>query len=603
MNPDFGHYHIIEKLGVGGMATVYLAVQKSLNRKVVLKVMHPHLQEDETFVARFEREAKSAAILRHENIVQVIDYGQADGTWYIAMELVEGEDLKKWLARHDQPPVEITVHLLYEICSGLNHAHSHHIVHRDLKPANLMVGPGRAPKIADFGLARITKESTVLTTHDSMIGTVPYMSPECATGVVVDERSDLFSLGIVAYELLGGKRPFNGDSSASVIHAIVSTEPPPLHSLNPILPVELHDVVLKMLEKDPDNRYQSAAEIMKDLEPIIDALDVVRGRDLLARYFDDPDGVADSLRKKRAEGREASDTRESFAKKPAPGVVRKAGAAGRWGLLAAGLATTVAIGIVLLQWTGREEPAVAVHTAAASDTMKRARPAVGPAAVIHHTKTTRAVVDTKRTMPAPTAEKSIAEEPAGRTEPESKPTPVPEVKEKTIEAAPKEEPVIVPAKKEVEKEPPAPPKEGTLKITAKPSATFYIDGEIVAREISVLTHDLEPGDHRVRLEHPYYVGREWKAVSIEPGGEVVLVHDFLAGCGHAFLTVTTNRIPSPIWIDGLPVDMWTPQRQIPVTPGPHTITVKKEGFLVEEGSIETICREGETTELSFTLHK
>jgi serine/threonine protein kinase len=300
MNKDFGGFELKEKIGSGGMASVYLAVQKSLQRPVVLKILYPHLAEDEKLVQRFEREARAAAMMRHENIIQVIDCGRYEDVAYIAMEFVEGMDLKKWLEAHGTPPIEMALLMLRDLCKGLEHAHGHRIIHRDIKPANVMLTPDGTIKLMDFGLARSGAEtSTQMTMVGSVMGTPAYMSPEQATGEVVDERSDIFSSGIVAYELLGGQRPFSGDSYSTVLRSILTVEPPEVTHFNPLVPEEVARIVRGMLQKDVSKRYASIAQVREDLEGVIEQLGLLRGKDLLREYALDPQTVGDRWRSKR----------------------------------------------------------------------------------------------------------------------------------------------------------------------------------------------------------------------------------------------------------------------------------------------------------------
>jgi tRNA A-37 threonylcarbamoyl transferase component Bud32 len=300
MNKDFGPFELKEKIGSGGMASVYLAVQKSLQRPVVLKVLYPHLAEDEKLVARFEREARAAAMMRHENIIQVIDCGRQDDVAYICMEFVEGMDLKKWLEAHGTPPIEMALLMLRDLCRGLEHAHGHRIIHRDIKPANIMLTPDGTIKIMDFGLARSGSEtSTQMTMVGSVLGTPAYMSPEQATGEVVDERSDIFSAGVVAYELLGGTRPFTGDSYSTVLRSILTVEPPELSHFNPLVPEDVAAIVRKMLAKDVGKRYATITQAREELEGIIEQLGLLRGKDLLKEYAIDPAAVGQKWRQKR----------------------------------------------------------------------------------------------------------------------------------------------------------------------------------------------------------------------------------------------------------------------------------------------------------------
>ena len=300
MNKDFGAFELKEKIGSGGMASVYLAVQKSLARPVVLKILYPHLAEDEKLVQRFEREARAAAMMRHENIIQVIDCGRYEDVAYIAMEFVEGMDLRKWIDAHGAPPIEMAMLMLRDLCRGLEHAHTHRIVHRDIKPANVMLTPDGTIKIMDFGLARSGAEnSTQMTMVGSVMGTPAYMSPEQATGEVVDERSDIFSTGVVAFELLGGQRPFLGDSYSTVLRSILTVEPPDVTHFNPLVPEEVARIVRTMLAKDVSRRYATIAQVREELESIIEQMGLHRGKDLLREYALEPQTVSDRWRNKR----------------------------------------------------------------------------------------------------------------------------------------------------------------------------------------------------------------------------------------------------------------------------------------------------------------
>jgi serine/threonine protein kinase len=299
MKKDFGAFELHERIGSGGMASVYLGVQKSLDRKVVLKILHPHLAEDEKLVQRFEREARAAAMLRHENIVQMIDCGRHEDVFYIAMEFVAGKDLKQLMEESGQPPLEVALQLLRDVCSGLEHAHAHHIIHRDIKPANIMLTLDGTVKIMDFGLARRSEDSTAVTVVGAVLGTPAYMSPEQATGEPVDERSDIFSAGVVGYELLGGKRPFQGDSYSSVLRSILTVEPLALGSFNPLVPDEVVAIIHRMLQKDVSKRYPRVMQVSSDLDEALEQVGVRRGRDLLREYAHDPRTMQQTLLRQR----------------------------------------------------------------------------------------------------------------------------------------------------------------------------------------------------------------------------------------------------------------------------------------------------------------
>jgi hypothetical protein len=216
------------------------------------------------------------------------------------MEFVEGMDLKKWLEVHGTPPIEMALLMLRDTCRGLEHAHGHRIIHRDIKPANIMLTPDGTIKIMDFGLARSGSEtSTQMTMVGSVLGTPAYMSPEQATGEVVDERSDIFSAGVVAYELLGGTRPFSGDSYSTVLRAILTADPQELTEFNPLVPEEVSAIVRKMLAKDVGKRYATITQAREELEGVIEQLGLLRGKDLLREYALDPAAVGQKWRGKR----------------------------------------------------------------------------------------------------------------------------------------------------------------------------------------------------------------------------------------------------------------------------------------------------------------
>lgn len=651
MTQDFGGYEIVKKIGVGGMATVYTALQKSLNRTVVLKTMHEHLQEDKTFVARFEREAKAAATMSHENIVQIIDYGQTDDVWYIAMEYVGGWDLKKWIEQNGTPPVEIATLILYDLCAGLHHAHEHHIIHRDIKPANIMLAPTGVPKIADFGLAKQTQESTVLTVHDAMIGTIPYMSPEHATGQHVDERSDIFSLGVVAYELFGGRRPFPGNSSASVINAIITLDPLPLDNLNPLVSHELQHVVSKMLHKDPEKRYQSAHQVRRDLELIIDDWKITRGRDLIGEYLTDPVKTTESLHGKQLKDHlnrafqfkamglgKIDDAIREFerahyldpeneevvrnldelkSKKPAGPCVDEESAeriteakkhAVRWRWVAlASAAAAIVLFVVSSFLFGLWKGTPPAETRVARTATTGARPAAATG-LPWNEEPAPGSVDAGDAEATPVADAEAITTDEGATTEAATPPAMPTPKDETPKAPPvveHERPAEAkPAATERRVEAPKPEAavaNGTLEVRVKPSATFLVNGRTVAEDVSVVSLSYPPGDYSVVLENPFYGSKEFTGVAVAANETMALSHDFTKGAEGAWITVTTNRIPAEIYIDGVPTGQWTPQRKLPITPGWHRITVKKDGFTVAEGTIDAAVHDGNTVELAFTL--
>jgi eukaryotic-like serine/threonine-protein kinase len=272
-----GRYRIVRKLGTGGMATVYLAEDQELGRGVAIKILNERHANDEQFVERFRREAKNAAGLSHQNIVSVFDRGEAEGTYYIAMEHLKGRNLKELIAARGPAPVHIAVDVARQVLAALGHAHENGIVHRDIKPHNVMIDDNRRVKVTDFGIARAG--TSQMTEAGSIVGTAQYLSPEQARGAQVDQRSDLYSVGVVIYELLTGKVPFTGESPVEIAMKHLSDTPPPPSELNPDVPEELDKIVMRALAKDPARRYQSAQEMDEDLERVARGLAVSRETD------------------------------------------------------------------------------------------------------------------------------------------------------------------------------------------------------------------------------------------------------------------------------------------------------------------------------------
>ncbi len=261
-----GRYRIQRKLGAGGMADVYLAEDQELGRRVAIKILNGRHANDAQFIERFRREAKNAAALNHPNIVSIYDRGNAEDTYYIAMEFLDGRTLKELIVSRGAAPINVAIEYARQILSALRFAHRHGIVHRDIKPHNVLVDAEGRVKVTDFGIARAG--TSQMTETGSIVGTAQYLSPEQARGGEVDPRSDLYSLGVVLYELLTGKTPFDGETPVEIAMKHLSTAPKPPSKLRPEIPPELDKVVLRALAKNPDERYQSADEMEADLERV-----------------------------------------------------------------------------------------------------------------------------------------------------------------------------------------------------------------------------------------------------------------------------------------------------------------------------------------------
>ena len=264
----FGNrYQVTEKIGTGGMADVYKAVDQVLGRTVAVKVLHPRYAADPTFVARFRQEAQAAANLSNPHIVNIYDWGQEDSTYYIVMEYVRGTDLKTLVdEKGPLDPVKAAEYAA-QVCQALSVAHGYDIMHRDIKPHNIVLMPDGTVKVMDFGIARAG--NTTMTQTGSVLGTAQYISPEQAQGRPIGPSSDLYSLGVVLYELTTGRLPFTADTPVAVALKQVNEEPKPPRMVNPAIPPALEAVILQAMAKDPAERYGSAEEMREDLKRVV----------------------------------------------------------------------------------------------------------------------------------------------------------------------------------------------------------------------------------------------------------------------------------------------------------------------------------------------
>ncbi len=257
-------YEIIEKIGNGGMATVYKAKCHVLNRYVAVKVLKDEYTTDAEFIRRFNAEAQSAAGLTHANIVSVYDVGHEDNIYYIVMELIQGKTLKQIINQDGSLPWKWSVNIAIQIASALEAAHRNNIVHRDIKPHNIIITEDGIAKVTDFGIAKAVSNSTI-TAFGTTIGSVHYFSPEHAKGGFTDAKSDLYSLGVVMYEMLTGRVPFDADTPVSVALKHMQEKPVEPIKLNPSIPFAVNQIIIKAMEKEPSLRYQNATEMIKDL--------------------------------------------------------------------------------------------------------------------------------------------------------------------------------------------------------------------------------------------------------------------------------------------------------------------------------------------------
>ncbi len=265
MPENIGRYRIVSELGKGAMGVVYKAVDPNIGRTVALKTMRVdvHGIESAEMLQRFKNEARAAGLLSHPNIVTIYDAGELEGTFYIAMEFMEGKTLQEVLHAERMLSPEQAVDIMRQVCAGLDYAHARGVIHRDIKPANIMILPDRTVKIMDFGIAK--SGGSGLTSTGQVLGTPNYMSPEQVKGRKLDGRSDLFSLGVVLYEAVTGERPFTGENVTTIIYKIVNENPPAPADLDATVPAGLSAVVMRALSKTPEARYQNGAEFAQDL--------------------------------------------------------------------------------------------------------------------------------------------------------------------------------------------------------------------------------------------------------------------------------------------------------------------------------------------------
>lgn len=266
-----GRYEIMRRIGSGGMALVYKAHDILLNRYVAVKILRQQYVNDEEFIRRFRREAQSAASLSHPNIVSIYDVGQELEVHYIVMEYVEGVTLNDVIKERAPLQVEEAVHYASQICDALDHAHTNQIIHRDIKPHNILIGKNGRVKVTDFGIARATSSSSITQTG-SVVGSVHYFSPEHAKGMTTGAKSDLYSLGIVLYQMLTAKLPFIGDSPISVALKHLQETIVEPRKVNPLIPQSVENIILKAVRKNQAERYQSAKEMLNDLDMSLTAL-------------------------------------------------------------------------------------------------------------------------------------------------------------------------------------------------------------------------------------------------------------------------------------------------------------------------------------------
>lgn len=275
-----GRYEIIEEIGKGGMARVYKSRDKALNRYVAVKILKEDYKDDKEFVRRFNTEAQAAASLSNPHIVSIYDVGCEDGMYYIVMEYIEGETLKSYIDRVGVIQWRKAAEFSLQICEGIEEAHNNSVIHRDIKPQNIIMTPDGVLKITDFGIARAATQTTTTMASNNTIGTAHYLSPEQARGGYTDERTDIYSMGVVMYEMLTGVLPFDDSTAVAIALKHIQETPTPITEINPDVPKSLEQVVMKAMTKEQNSRYSSITDMISDINKVLidPGLEITGGR-------------------------------------------------------------------------------------------------------------------------------------------------------------------------------------------------------------------------------------------------------------------------------------------------------------------------------------
>ncbi len=525
-----GRYQVTGELGKGAMGVVYRALDPTIGREVALKTMRLDVagMETQELLQRFRNEARAAGGLNHPNIVTIYDAGEQDGLFYIAMENIQGETLQAMLAERHVLPVEQLIGIARQICAGLDYAHARHIVHRDIKPANIMITGDGTVKIMDFGIA---KAGGGVTNTGQVLGTPNYMSPEQVKGKPLDGRSDLFSVGVMLYEMLTGEKPFTGQNVTTIIYKIVNETPIPPRELDVSVHPGLSSVVTKALAKAPDERYQSGAELARDL--------------LNYNAFGSTDEDTVVLKKVATPVMAASGAAAAAAparsSAPAPAPAQPAAAVAKATKIAPLArpmrsrisAVTVVVGIVLL-----------------------ALAALGAGHLRYRTQPVQSAQPSLQAQPAP----SVPEQPAAPAE--------------TKNDAIKAEPVVLGVAPNAT--PAAKPTTGDLYVeSTPPGAQVQINGRSNPNWITPVTVTrLKPGAHTVTVSKAGHVS-EIRSADVLAGERAVLAIELPTS--KPVLVIGSQPEGAEVIIDDRATGMLTPA-DITVEKGSHTIALRRPGF-------------------------
>jgi serine/threonine protein kinase len=521
-----GRYQIVAELGKGAMGVVYKATDPNIGRTVALKTMRldVHGVEPEELLRRFKNEARAAGVLNHPGIVTIYDAGEHDGMFYIAMEYIEGHTLQDLLKREKVLPVEKITGIIRQVCTGLDFAHARGIIHRDIKPANIMIQNDGTAKIMDFGIAKFG--GTGMTSTGQVVGTPNYMSPEAVKGRTVDGRSDLFSVGVMLYEMLTGARPFSGETVTTIIYKIVNENPAAPRDLDSAVHPGLSTVVMKALAKAPEQRYRTGADFARDLQNYAS----LGTETMVSAAVPKPPAPPPPPATKSA---------------PAPGAGSSATAAAIPAPVTPSLDSTVAM---------NPRPAASARAPAPRKSGLLIGIAAGVVVVVI---AIGAFVKLHRAYP-PTPPPAAPAEAALETN-----TPAIALSGKPSATGQKQAPAF-----------------GDLQITSTPAgAAVTIDGRRARNwKTPFAASGLKAGRHSVGFSLEGYLP-ETHQVEVLPGKNLPLDVSLQAGKAFlkAFLTVNSDPPGAQIYIDGRDSGQLTPSR-LEVNPGKHRIAVRKQGY-------------------------
>src|ERR1051325_2856396 len=566
-----GRYEITGELGRGAMGVVYKALDPTIGRTVALKTMRldVHGLDAQEMVRRFQNEARAAGVLNHPNIVTIYDAGERDGIFYIAMEFIEGTTLHEVLAEKRVLATDEVLQLTRQICRGLDYAHSNGIVHRDIKPANIMITGNGAVKIMDFGIA---KSGGQVTNTGQVLGTPNYMAPEQVKGRQLDGRSDLFSLGVILYEMLTGEKPFVGQNVTTIIYKIVNENPITPRDLDVTVHPGLSAIVTKALAKAPDDRYQTGADLVRDLENYKLAGPVRTGSTAAMSPAPSPEKTTVlPLRVVAGNTARAADAAPALAKKPIP--VKRPTTAILSSKRSVLLATIVTI-LVL----GSAMGGYAYHR-----TQVKMRQLAEEAKIKEAQQAAREPIAIAIPAPTPPPKEEIAQDTTVKFFPAKKSTAAQKAVSAPFKATSSPNKVFV--------------AQSELKLLSQPdNAKVEIDGWSEPNWVTPFTAShLAAGTHTIVFSKSGYL-QQTKSVESMAGKSV----DVSAQLAPAVSTivVTSNPQGANVWVDGKDSGLTTPT-QLTVEKGFHKVTVRKAGF--KEMSMEDTVAEGQTMSFSPVL--